>query len=288
MRSRIGALIDRSLGVAAVQFAPVLGDTPANLDYIERKARWIAANYAPLDVIVFPELSLTGYELSRSLAEKLAVEIEDLDHVLVDLARETGCCIVMGFVERCPTCSEGTLHNSVAIWHPDRRVEVARKWNLWGADFYWATSGTRHPHPTFVVAEGRFNPPEGIQAQLLICKDVRNEPPVWFGDDDHQFVEPGKVRLTLCSSAWGKGEFPPGSWFNFVAESGSWLVVANRSGEEPHVTFQGGCMALSPSGEMRHTQNPFADEDVLYVMIPVYESGWGDPHSAFQLVETER
>ncbi len=277
MRSRIAAaMVEGSLGVAAVQFAPQLGDTPANLDYIERKAQWLAVNYAPLDVIIFPELALTGYELSRESAEKLAVEVEDLSQVFVDLAQETGAAIVVGFAERCTACGE--LHNSAGIWHPDRRVDVVRKWNLWGADFYWATSGSSHPHPTFMLAKDRAG---GVKARLLICKDVRNEPPAWHFDKDFEFVRPGDVWLTICASAWGKGEFPPGSWFNFVAESQSWLAVSNRSGEEPHVVFQGGCMVISPEGEMRHTQNPFAAEDVLYTLIPTHKSSWNEAHKAF-------
>jgi predicted amidohydrolase len=276
-------MIDNSLGVAAVQFSPALGDTPANLDYIERKALWVAANYAPLDVIVFPELALTGYELSRELAENLAVEREDLDLVFEDLTRETNCAIVVGFVERCTECGE--LHNSAGIWHPDGRVEVSRKWNLWGADYYWATSGTEHPHPSFTLMRS-LDPPQGTAARLLICKDVRNEPPAWYVDEDHRFVEPGDARVTLCAAAWGNGEFPPGSWFNFVANSQSWLVVANRSGEEPNVKFQGGCMVLSPEGEMRHTQNPFADEDVLYTTIPIHETSWDQAHKAFPSAKT--
>lgn len=288
MRNRItiATKLSRSIGVAAVQFAPGLGDTPANLDYHERKALWVAANYAPLDVIVFPELSVTGYEMSRELAMKLAVDPDDLDQVFIDLVRETGCAIVAGFVEKCAECGSGTLHNTVGIWHPDRRRFLARKWNLWGADYYWATSGTTHPHPIFGLAEGRIDVPAGVNTRLLICKDVRNEPPAWYFDEDHVFVEPGEVPLTICPAAWGKGEFPPGSWFNFVAKARSWLVVANRSGEEPNVVFQGGCMVLSPDGEMRHTQNPFAPEDVLYTTIPIHESSWNQAHKAFPPAKT--
>jgi predicted amidohydrolase len=51
----------RSRSIAVAQTCPVRGDVPANLDEHVRLARLAAAEGAR--VVVFPELSLIGYEL---------------------------------------------------------------------------------------------------------------------------------------------------------------------------------------------------------------------------------
>ncbi len=270
---RAAALTEGVLGVAAVQFTPVNGNFDTNWKLIQGRARFIAQTYAPVDLIVFPELVFTGYELSRQEAEGLARGPEEMAFV-GDLALETGAVIVAGYVEKCPTCPQGTLHNVAGIWYPDGKYETAHKWNLWGPDFYWAASGSSHPHDTVDI--------KGVESHVLICKDLRNDPPEWHASGK-PFAKRSKIRLTVAPTAWGKGEFPPGTWFNYVAESQTWLVVANRTGDEPNVGFQGGCMVISPAGEIRHSANPFETTDILYTLIPVNQDGWGNIHKVFPM-----
>ncbi len=83
----------RSRSVAVAQTRPVRGDVPANLDEHVRLALLAAAEGA--QVVVFPELSLTGYELD--LAEKLAfTEADPRLMPLLDLAHSSGMILVVG------------------------------------------------------------------------------------------------------------------------------------------------------------------------------------------------
>src|ERR1041385_7750009 len=59
-RSR-GSPVTRSRSIAVAQTCPVAGDVKANLDEHFRLARLAATEGA--QIVVFPELSLTGYEL---------------------------------------------------------------------------------------------------------------------------------------------------------------------------------------------------------------------------------
>ncbi|HQE99629.1 MAG TPA: nitrilase-related carbon-nitrogen hydrolase, partial [Anaerolineae bacterium] len=58
----------RELNIAVVQMAPELGKMEAN---IARMADWIRiiATAQPVDIIVFPELSVTGYEGGQRFAQ---------------------------------------------------------------------------------------------------------------------------------------------------------------------------------------------------------------------------
>src|SRR4051794_29230778 len=83
----------RSRSIAVAQTCPVAGDVLANLDEHIRLARLAATEGA--EVVVFPELSLTGYELA--LAKDLAFSENDPRmSTLLDLAAANGTTLVVG------------------------------------------------------------------------------------------------------------------------------------------------------------------------------------------------
>jgi predicted amidohydrolase len=83
----------RSRSIAVAQTCPVAGDVQSNLDEHIRLARLAAKEGA--QVVVFPDLSLTGYELA--LAESLAFsECDSRLSSLLDLAASQGTILVVG------------------------------------------------------------------------------------------------------------------------------------------------------------------------------------------------
>jgi predicted amidohydrolase len=101
----------------------VPGDVAANLDQHVRLARLAIAGGA--EVVVFPELSLTGYELEQ--ADALAFQrIDARLEPLLSLARRAGALIIAG----APVRLGGALHIGAAVidadggleWYTKRRV----------------------------------------------------------------------------------------------------------------------------------------------------------------------
>jgi len=92
--------------VGLAQFSPRLGDVKKNLElhlrYIEK------AKKKGVDLLIFPELSLTGYSL-KDLVEEVALhpEKDPLFTKLKDLSREIS--MVVGFVDE---REAGLFHNS--------------------------------------------------------------------------------------------------------------------------------------------------------------------------------
>src|ERR1700682_3785040 len=85
--------------IALAQLNPTVGDLAGNVDRMTRAARDAAARGA--EVVVFPELSLTGYP-PRDLVEKPAF-LEGCERELDRLARETadfGLSVICGYVAR--------------------------------------------------------------------------------------------------------------------------------------------------------------------------------------------
>ncbi len=112
-----------SRSVAVAQTRPVAGDVPANTEEHVRLARIAAAEGAA--VVVFPELSLTGYELE--LAGGLA--FSERDHrlsPLLDVAASGGVTLVVG----APVRLGEALHIGAFIVRPDRTTDLYTKHRL--------------------------------------------------------------------------------------------------------------------------------------------------------------
>jgi predicted amidohydrolase len=112
-----------SLVVAVAQIASVLGDVAANrrkhLDVID------AARDAGVDVLVFPELSLTGHAAG---AEALRIALRRDDPSIGELARAAGpMCTVAGFIEE---GAGAQFYNAAVVLRDGAAVAVHRKINL--------------------------------------------------------------------------------------------------------------------------------------------------------------
>jgi predicted amidohydrolase len=120
--------------IAIVQLAPVKGNIEQNLI---NHLQWIkySAKYQP-DMIVFPELSLTGYE--PELAEKLAIDPTDKRmNVLQELSTTNRLTIAVGI----PTKNGNGLYVSMIIFQPHAERIVYSKQFLYPTETSIFTAG---------------------------------------------------------------------------------------------------------------------------------------------------
>lgn len=144
--------------LAAFQMQSVAGDTAANLARIERAARDAAA--AGANLLVTPELALTGYgagEVIRELAEPIDGELADR---LAAISDATGIGIVAGFAER----DGETVYNSALYVDGLGARTVYRKSHLYGP---YERALFSPENPKAQVIDHR-----GTAIGLLICYDV--------------------------------------------------------------------------------------------------------------------
>ena len=110
----------RDIRVGLAQMAPRLGDFEANLEvHLGTVGK---AREAGCDLVVFPELSLTGYLLADQVPE-IAVplgdpRLDELRHASVD------CDVLVGLVEDAPG---HRFHNVAAYFSGGRLVHTHRK-----------------------------------------------------------------------------------------------------------------------------------------------------------------
>ena len=141
--------------IAACQFSPVAGDIDANLARIDL----FAAEHAGADLVVFPELAVTGPVADREDARRRA---EQSDAILERLAAMTDRYgvhhVVVGYVEG----DEDKLYNAAALVGPGGSIGSYRKLHLTEVDRAWATPGERLR--TFDIPAGRIGIAIGYDA----------------------------------------------------------------------------------------------------------------------------
>jgi len=223
--------------VAVAQTNPRLGDLRSNLDDHLRR---IDAAVGKADLLLFPELSLTGYFLKDQVVEVAQALDSDLLAPLLERSRRIS--IVFGFVERSP---EGRLYNSLGFLEGGRFLGVHRKVHLVSYGLFDETrdfaAGER-----FEVIEsrlGRFGP--------LICEDLWHMPSAY----SHFLNDADALLVASASPARGVESPGPGlasqrTWNILLSASAmlyrTWVVFASRVGWEDGVGFGGGSRILDP------------------------------------------
>ena len=121
--------------IAVVQFAPKAGDIEYNLNYIQSKIKKLALDGNEL--IVFPELSLTGFpkkDEAKAFADKIP---NDLDDRLLDLCIKHRVHIIIGLIDK----EDDTLYNAAILYSPEGVLGKYRKIHLSNIDEGWAAVG---------------------------------------------------------------------------------------------------------------------------------------------------
>ncbi|MEN6561643.1 MAG: nitrilase-related carbon-nitrogen hydrolase [Acidobacteriota bacterium] len=230
--------------IAIAQIAPKLGDVEANLDLhldvLEKAKRQKAG------LVVFPELSLTGYTL-KDLVEEVALDPAADPRFRRLAARTKGISAVVGFVQESPS-ERGLFYNAAAFISGGRIVHVHRK-------VFLPTGGMFEEAKFF--AQGRdfraFDAPFG-RAGLLVCRDF-----LQLGSSYAHYAAGAEVIICI-SAAPGRGvgggdAFETGRMWELMGEavsffSTAYVVYANRAGSEDGVTFAGGSFVFAPGGRL--------------------------------------
>lgn len=254
-----------NLTVSLAQISPVLGNVAANL---EKHLAWIEEEAADSQLILFPELSLTGYSL-RDLVPEVAQRPHDPDNPVFKALRQAtlryGVDVVVGFVEEDP---RHRFYIAAAYLHAGDILHVHRK-------VYLPTYG--------LFQEGRdlgpgarvqaFDTPWG-RAGLLICEDFwHTSPPylLWLDGADvfiHHSASPGR-GLT------GQGKLDSSRFVEEVNQTyaalfTSYVLHCNRAGIEDGVNFWGGSAVYGPDGSVL-AQAPYFQEYRLRVELDLAE-----------------
>ncbi len=225
--------------IAVAQCAPALGAFKRN---VQLHLDWIGkARAAGAALVVFPELSLTGYYV-KDLAGELACAADDERlRAVADASRDID--VSAGFVERGP---DARLHIAQGYWSKGRLVHVHRKVYL---PTYGIFDDGRYfgPGDRFVVFPSVAGP-----AGIAICEDL------WHVSVPYLYASTGATVLLSPAASPGRGVAEGGDlgtaescrlMDRFYAQYLTmYLVFANRVGHEDGIAFWGGSEVVAPDG----------------------------------------
>jgi predicted amidohydrolase len=227
--------------VAIAQISPKLGDIQANLSLYEEQIRLAVKRGA--DLLVFPELSLTGYFL-RDMVPNVALRLSapEIEH-LKKLSRDVA--FVAGLVEEGP---DYRFYNAAVYFDRGEARQVHRK-------VYLPTYGMFDEQRYFARgAEVRAFDSRFGRGAILICEDLWHPSTAYLAALD-------EALFILCPSASPLRGVSEGHeqddnaryWEminRFYATTFSVsLAYANRVGFEDGIGFWGGSEILDASGE---------------------------------------
>jgi len=233
-----------TVSLAQVDARP--GNLAANAEtHLEALQR---AREAGADLVVFPELALTGY-LLRDLSSEVALTRDAATlRRLAEAGR--GLDFVTGWIEESP---EHAFYNVAGYFADGQLLHVHRKvypvtYGMFEERRYWAAGDEV---AAFDTRWGR--------AGMLVCEDVWHPSTSWL-----HFADRADVILVPSASPARGMQPPPGAqvrapgstrtWDGLLRNQSAafnlWSVYVNRVGVEDGVTFAGHSRVVDPFGEV--------------------------------------
>src|SRR5579862_7166863 len=264
--------------IALAQLNPTVGDLAGNVDRMTRAARDAAARDA--EVVVFPELSITGYP-PRDLVEKPAF-LESCERELDRLARDTadlGLSVICGYVGRSESETGKRALNRAALIEHGEVVFRQSKMLLPNYDVFDEARYFRPAEREYLCTL------RGIPIALTICEDAWNDRRFWKErlyqrDPVEELFEAG-AQMLICINAspynMGKRAIRRGIYRASAKRYQRPVVYVNQVGGNDQLVFDGSSFAMNGAGEVIGSARSF-EEDLVLVDT---ETGAGDRHEDF-------
>ena len=244
-------MVGGTLSVEVVQRRHERHDVAGNLSLIENIVR-----HSTADLIVFPEMFLTGYTIGDDVF-KLAMEsTTSLFDPLKKMLSESGKYVVLGFPERSSEI-RGQVFNSAVVIGPDGVMGTYRKSHL--VDFgpfeeysYYAPGNSL---PIFEIKGMRFG--------IIICYDL-------FFPELTKYYALNGVDCVICISASPSvtREFFEMLMKARAVENTIYFVYANLIGFDGRMDFWGGGAVIDPRGKEVAKGPYFEEGEVVADMDP--------------------
>ena len=262
--------------IALGQINPTVGDLAGNIARISRFAR--DASQRGAELIVFPELSVTGYP-PRDLVEKPSFLLRS-EQAVQQLAAETAnlpLTILAGYVGRshqttgkCATNSAAVIRGGEVIFRQTKALLPT--YDVFDEDRY------------FVPADHQDLLPAGNERlAIAICEDAWNDKqfwqrPLYSRDPVEDLISAGGSILIIPNASpfhMHKRAFRQDMWAASARRHGVPVIAVNQVGGNDSLVFDGSSVAMNACGEVIASATSFSEDLVLVDTV----TGQGDLHA---------
>lgn len=273
--------------LALAQIAPVLGDLAQNIALHEQKI--IEGRAASADLLIFPELSLTGYQL-QDLAPEIAMRRSDPRLLALAKRTESGPSAVVSFVE---STDDHRLFAAAALLEGGEVRHVARKcylptYGLFDERRFLAAGDAIRATRASI---GGPSVTGDVGIGIGVCEDFWHPTlPSILAQDGAELlinVAAGPARGASVDADEGLGS--AASWGTLLrataALTTSYVAFTNRVGVDESLIFWGGSRVIGPDGVVL-AEAPLFEESLLLAEIDLDEVGRA--RNALPLLRDER
>jgi NAD+ synthase (glutamine-hydrolysing) len=241
------------LRVGCAQINAVVGDLDGNADRVI--AAYDAAAADGCDLVVFPELMVTGYPPEDLLLKPAFVAAAG--ETVAKLAERTGDCVaVFGYPER----AGEHLYNSAAVCGGGRILGVYRKqllpnYSVFDEKRYFEASDA--PGPVFEI--------RGVKLAVSICEDAWKPAPILA------MVENGaELIVNINASPYFAGRLREREAMlsSRAKQAGVPIVYVNLIGGQDELVFDGASLVVDRAGNVVARAKQFV-EDLLVVDVEI-------------------
>ena len=234
----------RTVNMALAQLSPRLRETGANIEMMRK----VVTEHAEADLVVFPELFLSGYTLAN--VDELAIHLDGKElKSVADIARGSSTALIFGAAER---VSGGVANSAVCVDERGTIAAVYRKAQLYGGD----ESDAFVAGDELIVVEFC-----GLEIGLMICFDVE------FPEVARSLARAGaEILVTISANMEPFGNDHAVFCSARALENGLPHAYVNQVGPVEDLTFTGGSTVVSPDGET-HAQPGSSEEEILSVSL---------------------
>ncbi len=237
----------RTLRLALAQINPTVGDFEGNVSrivsYIDESVK------AGAQIVVFPELAITGYPPEDLLLKPQFIE-DNLNALKRVQKKVKDIIAIVGFVDR-----KDDIYNAAAVMYNRKLIDTYHKMYLpnYGVfdEVRYFQAGTRCP--IYKIGDTCFG--------ITICEDI------WYpeGPTRIQALAGAEVIININASPYriGKGKFRENMLSTRALDSIAIIVYLNTAGGQDELVFDGDSMILDQNGHIIARGQQFKEDLII-------------------------
>lgn len=234
----------KNIRIALAQINPTVGDLSGNIKKIKTYIK--KAGTLKADVVVFPELAVTGYPPEDLLLKHQFIQ-DNVDAMHEVRAASKDIVTVVGFVDR----NHG-IYNAAAIIADCVLIDTYHKKYLpnYGVfdEYRYFQAGKRFPVYNL----------DGVKIGINICEDVWRE----NGPPKIQALSGAEIIININASPYhmGKLSIRQDILSTRAVECGAMILYVNTVGGQDELVFDGGSLIVDKSGSITGRGRRFGEE----------------------------